>query len=51
MSVIVRGRSLLLAITDTCRPRVFIAKDDEYGLIGIIAIEYRIAYELSLISC
>ena len=51
MSLIVLGSSFLLAITDTCRPLVFIAKDEEYGLIGIIAIEYRIAYELSLISC
>ena len=51
MSVIVRWKRLLLVITDTCRPRVLIAKYDDYGLIGMIAIDYRISYELVLISC
>ena len=51
MSMIVRGSNCLFAMMLAVLPRMFIATDDVYGLIGMIAKEYRIAYELSRMSC
>jgi hypothetical protein len=51
MSARVRVSKRRFAITPPWWPRIFIAKDVVYGLIGRIAAEYRIAYELILMSC